>query len=206
MPDQEPIEGNVQPEGGRNEAPTPPPGVPQSAGPFSNPYIPPTGGYAGTPSESGEPAGWSGVGAGPDERGNIASDGMQGGSPFVEQQGALHQSDDRSAPQWGAQPSGDERDDPANGSQLSSGLFGPNGRWLWFAGGVLFAIFGVLIALLFNMGRSASVRNEAVKYAAWGLLVGVIIELLLMYALGGVDAFYSLLGYPTGSSSSGSVF
>lgn len=87
-------------------------------------------------------------------------------------------------------------------------VFGPNGRYLWFAGGVLFALIGVIAAVLFNLNSPPSVRSDAIKYAAWGMIAGLLIELFLVTFMGGPDGFLSLFGMQgqTASPSGGSVF
>ena len=86
-------------------------------------------------------------------------------------------------------------------------LFGPNGRYLWFAGGVLFALIGVLFAVLFNWNRPASVRYDAIKYAVWGTIAGIAIEVVLVTFMGGPEGFLSLFGFQdTTAASGGSVF
>lgn len=85
------------------------------------------------------------------------------------------------------------------------GFFGPNARWYWFIGGFLFAIIGVLIAVLFNMNKPTDQRREALRYAAWGMLIGVIAEIILYYVLGGSTLMNTILGTPQ-YPQSGSVF
>lgn len=95
---------------------------------------------------------------------------------------------------------------PLPTGQQSSGLFGPNGRWLWFAGGVLLGLIGVVLALLFNMGKPAANRNDAVKFAAWGMLAGFVLEVVTLYMMGGAGLLYSMLGIGGSPSGGGSVF
>lgn len=83
-------------------------------------------------------------------------------------------------------------------------IFGPNGRWLWFAGGVLFVIFGVLIAALFNINKPAVQRNDAIRFAAYGMLIGICINIITAFMTGGL-AF--LLGDGLSASTpQGSIF
>lgn len=113
-----------------------------------------------------------------------------------QQQGYYQQPDLRQ----GKDPSGPDY-------QQSYSVFGPNGRWLWFAGGVLLALIGVIIAVLFNLNKPAHVRNDAVKYAAWGMLLGFVLELVMLYLMGGTEGIYAFFGFgDLASSGGGSVF
>lgn len=117
------------------------------------------------------------------------TDGPQ--PPSIQQKSEQPRSEQHSS----GQPSGSE--------QPAFNLFGENGRWLWFAGGVVLALIGVIFAALFNMNRPTEIRNEAVKYAVWGMLLGAVLELIMFSSLFGLDA---ILGTGAASSSSGSIF
>ena len=90
-------------------------------------------------------------------------------------------------------------------SQGSGGsLLGSGNRWLWFAGGVLFVLFGLLLAWILNLRKEPAERNEAIKWAAYGMLVGMAINVVTLYATGGVDLIMSQGA--SSSSSTGSIF
>ena len=76
-------------------------------------------------------------------------------------------------------------------------LFGPNGRWLWFAGGVLFVLIGVALAALFNLGKPEEQRNDAIRYALYGMVIGIIINTITFFTLGG-----SAILFGTGTATS----
>ena len=90
----------------------------------------------------------------------------------------------------------------------ASGGAGFSGRnWLWFAAGMLFAIFAVIAAVLLTMNKEPEQRNEAVRYAAWGMIAGLVVELVVVYAISGTDGVLNLFGLSgQSSSSSASLF
>lgn len=104
-----------------------------------------------------------------------------------------------------SQQASNERSSDVNAPENRS-LFGRNGRWLWFGGGVFLVLIGVVLAWLFNMRKPAELRNDAVMYAVYGMIIGVIINMFTLYSMGGMDLLMGTGAGAGASSSGGSIF
>ena len=82
-------------------------------------------------------------------------------------------------------------------------FFGPNARWLWFAGGVVFIAFGVLFAYVLNLRKSKEDREDAMKWALLGMAIGFAMNIFFLMSAGGID---TLFGTGATSPSTGGIF
>ena len=102
----------------------------------------------------------------------------------VSDQVTPHEEPSRPAPRKSAK-------NAADGEIGFESLLGPNYRWLWFAGGVLFVFIGVAIAFAFNFRKPQNVRNDAIKWAFIGMVIGMVINTITLVMAGGMDTIMS---------------
>ena len=75
---------------------------------------------------------------------------------------------------------------------------------IWFVGGMLLGLIGMLILYLINFRKPKAIRNQIIKYAAIGMLVGFVINLIVLSMGGfatGTDLTWPMTGGSLGSSS-----
>ncbi|MBQ9020502.1 MAG: hypothetical protein IJ113_00605 [Eggerthellaceae bacterium] len=145
------------------------------------------------PNKPAPPVGW---------QPSVPQEAQQQVQQQVQQQAQmLPQSEDNRRPEASQQ----QDKQAEHGKKESFSIFGKNGRWLWFAGGVFFVLFGVLITLLFNLGKEPEVRNDALKWALIGMAIGLVLNIITVTMLGGMDAFMGQYAGTT-QNSSGSLF